>query len=88
MDLRRGIVTAIAVAGFLLLPGGSVRATSHLKAPCPAGYVQDGAVKTVGQGGLEYTCKPAPRRKITCGPGTEYFAGGCNFGCREKLIVK
>lgn len=67
----------------------STPAPALAASPCPTGYVQDGAVKTNAQGGLEYTCKPAPVRRIQCGPGTEYFSGaGCSFGCREKLVIR
>ena len=45
----------------------------------------EGAVTKVAAGGMSYTCVHNKGEKVKRGPGTEYFEGGCNFGCRDTL---
>jgi hypothetical protein len=90
--LAIGIALCAGLAGPTIAQAGGLQPSQPTPAlapanPCPAGYVVDGPVTTVSKGGKQFTCKPAQHR-FQCGPGTEYFQGGCNFGCREKLVIK
>ena len=48
----------------------------------------EGGVTKVAAGGMSHTCVPNKGEKVKCGPGTGYFEGGCNFGCRDTLKTK
>ena len=56
--------------------------------PCPAGWQLDGKVEYTAEKLPAFNCVPNKGEKVKCGPGTEYFEGGCNFGCRDTLKTK